>query len=71
MFDQIRKVKEAGIRVWKNSLWPGMNAGHDDEKAVDDPDKYWGWVVKNGANIIQTDRPQELLDYLKSINKRK
>ena len=71
MFDQIRKVKEAGIRVWKNSLWPGMNAGHDDEKAVDDPDKYWGWLIENGANIIQTDRPKELLDYLKSTNRRK
>ena len=70
MFDQIRKIKEAGIRVWVNTLWSHMNAGHDDEKAVDDPDQYWGWVIDHGANIIQTDRPKELLDYLKSKNKR-
>ena len=71
MFAQMQKMKEAGIKIWINTLWSHMNAGHDDEKAVDDPDKYWGWVVAQGANIIQTDRPIELLDYLKSINKRK
>ncbi len=71
MFDQVQKMKKAGIRVWVNTLWPEMNAGHNDERAVDDPDRYWGWVVNHGANIIQTDRPKELLEYLESKNKRK
>jgi len=34
--------------------------------AVDDPDGSWGWIIDHGANILQTDRPQLLIGYLKS-----
>lgn len=27
----------------------------------------WQWILDRGANIIQTDRPRELLDYLHLI----
>lgn len=66
MLDEIKKMKEAGVKVWVNVLWPHMAAGHCDELAVKDPEGNWGWVIKNGANIIQTDRPQALLNYLRS-----
>ncbi|MDR1414224.1 MAG: glycerophosphodiester phosphodiesterase family protein [Odoribacteraceae bacterium] len=66
----IGKLKQAGCRVWTNSLWPSNNAGHDDERAVLDPDANWGWLVDQGTNIIQTDRPRELLDYLARVGKR-
>jgi glycerophosphoryl diester phosphodiesterase len=61
-FDDIR---EKGASVWVNSLWPHHNGDHDDEKAYVDP-KVYDWFIKNNIDIIQTDRPQHLLDYLRS-----
>lgn len=53
--------------IWINSLWASLNGGHDDETAVEDNKKEesWGWITKQGATIIQTDNPKELLEYLK------
>lgn len=61
-------IKKAGSKVWINSLWASQNGGHDDDLAVDDkqPEQAWGWIIKQGANMIQTDRPQQLLNYLRS-----
>ena len=59
-FETIRK---AGASVWVNSLWPRHNAGHDDEKAVQNPDVY-NWFIENDVDMIQTDRPALLLSYL-------
>jgi glycerophosphoryl diester phosphodiesterase len=70
VFAQIGKLKSAGCRVWTNSLWPSNNAGHNDERAVYEPDQTWGWLVAQGTNIIQTDRPKELIEYLTRIRKR-
>lgn len=58
-------------RLWINTLWDSMCGNHDDEVAVKNPDKHWGWIVGQGTTIIQTDRPVELITYLESINKRK
>ena len=44
---------------------PKHNAGNDDEKAALNPDVY-NWYLKNNVDIIQTDRPQLLLDFLRS-----
>jgi len=60
-FDDIRAK---GSSVWVNSLWKRHNGGHDDEKAALDPSVY-DWYIENNINIIQTDRPQLLLDYLR------
>src|SRR5690606_32707214 len=59
-------MKNNGVRIWINSLWPRLNAGHDDERAVYEPDEAWGWLIDKGASIIQTDRPSELLAYLEA-----
>ena len=58
-------MREKGTNVWVNALWPVNNAGHDDEKAVFDNSVY-DWFINNHVNIIMTDRPQVLLDYLRS-----
>lgn len=52
--------------VWFNALWPEHSAGHDDDIAVEEnkPDETWGWLIEKGANILQTDRPSQLLEYL-------
>ena len=64
---QIRKTNS----VWMNALWPDHNGGHDDDRAVEknSPDDAWGWLVKKGANIIQTDRPRDLISYLEKTGK--
>lgn len=55
--------------IWFNSIWPEQNGGHDDDKAVEEnkPDQSWGWLVKHRPNFIQSDRPEDLLNYLKRI----
>ena len=61
-------VLKKSYSIWFNALWPEQNGGHDDDKAVEEnkPDETWGWLVNHGANVIQTDRPKDLLNYLKS-----
>jgi glycerophosphoryl diester phosphodiesterase len=60
-------ITKTGSRVWINSLWASLNGGHDDDLAVDQGDKKnsWDWILNCNATIIQTDRPQLLLDYLR------
>ncbi|WP_293789706.1 glycerophosphodiester phosphodiesterase family protein [uncultured Pedobacter sp.] len=61
----------AGLRknygLWINSLWPEQNGGHDDDMAVEENKKEesWGWLISHKANLIQTDRPKELIEYLR------
>jgi len=61
------KFRDFGISIWVNSLWPRLNGGHDDEKAVQNINIYQ-WYIDNNINIIQTDRPELLLKYLRSKN---
>lgn len=67
----LRKVRAAGIKVWINSIWSSLCDGHDDDRAVElgEPDESWGWILERGAAVIQSDRPFDLLRYLKK-NKR-
>lgn len=55
--------------IWYNTLWDTMAGGHDDDMSLEDPDKGYGYLIdKLGAHLLQTDRPQYLLDYLRSRN---
>ena len=60
-------IPKLGSKIWYNSLWASLDAGHDDELSVEEkkPDQGWGWLIAHGATIIQTDRPKELLAYLR------
>ena len=55
-------------RIWLNSLWPSLNGGHDDDRAVeqDQKEESWGWLVAHKPVILQSDRPQALIKYLRS-----
>ncbi|QNK63581.1 glycerophosphodiester phosphodiesterase family protein [Pedobacter sp. PAMC26386] len=66
VLDAVKFMNQKGVTVWVNTLWPELCAGHDDEAATDNADANWGWVIDHGANVIQTDRPAELLKYLKN-----
>jgi glycerophosphoryl diester phosphodiesterase len=61
-FDDYR---DSGISVWVNSLWSHLSGGHDDEKAAINIDTYQ-WYIDNNIDIIQTDRPELLIKYLRS-----
>lgn len=51
--------------IWVNTITANRSAGHDDDSATHDPESAFGWLIAKGVNIIQTDRPQLLLDYLR------
>lgn len=53
--------------VWLNSLWPSLNGGHDDDRAVEQHQKpdSWGWLLEFNPVFIQSDRPADLIKYLK------
>lgn len=57
--------------IWYNTLWDTMSGGHDDESALNDPQKEYGYLIDTlGAGIIQTDVPGFLIQYLKERNLR-
>ena len=60
----VATMRAMGGRIWVNTLDPTLAAGHTDALALIDPDSHWGQVIRDGANIIQTDHPALLLDYL-------
>jgi glycerophosphoryl diester phosphodiesterase len=52
-------------RIWVNTLQPHHAAGLVDDDAVLDPDAVWGVLIAQGADMIQTDTPRELIAYLR------
>ncbi|MCQ9633443.1 glycerophosphodiester phosphodiesterase family protein [Chryseobacterium sp. WG23] len=62
-----KDVQEKGVKVWVNSLWPNLSAGHNDDQILESPNVY-EWYPNNNINIIQTDRPKELIEFLKRKN---
>lgn len=69
-FEFVQKTLQGKRHLWINTLWDSLCLGHSDEKAMKDPDKNWGWALRCGATMIQTDRPTELIQYLKSLDRR-
>ena len=63
---QFEAIHNAGTRVWVNSLWESLNAGYEDDMAVQNTDSIYGWYLKNQVSMIQTDRPRLLLEYIQS-----
>ena len=51
-------------RIWINSMWDTLSAGHSDPQALTDPDPNWGWILDQGVTMIQTDCGAEMLLYL-------
>ena len=53
--------------IWYNTMWNGMSGSRYDDRAVDDPDRVYGYLIDSlNARIIQTDRPEFLIRYLVS-----
>ena len=66
VFKAIPNMNKAGITFLAIALWDELCAGRTDEVALlEGPDAAWGWLIEKGANAIMTDRPQELVEYLR------
>lgn len=65
------RIQKSGSKVWINTLWPSLCAGLNDDRAVEETqqDSIWGKVIEMGASFIQTDRPKELVNYLRNQGK--
>lgn len=69
--DMMHKDKKL---VWINSIIYDYNVqlsgGHSDDTALSESmDKGWGWIADRGYDIIQTDWPIMLINYLKEMGK--
>lgn len=63
---EVKKIMAGKAHIWYNTLWDTHAGGHDDDCSLKNPDKGYGYLIDNlGATILQTDRPQYLIDYLK------
>ncbi len=66
VLQSIQAMKAGHKRVWASPLLPDMCGGRTDELALTDPEANWGWMIARGVNMFCTDRPQELLRYLRA-----
>ena len=65
VLNKFSEIKKNGSKVWVNSLWKSLNAGYEDDIALIRTDSIYGWYIKKGVNMMQTDRPELLLEYLR------
>ena len=70
----IEKVHKSGKLMWANSIIydckKQIAAGHSDDMALtESEDLGWGWLADKGFDLIQTDWPMMLIDYLKRTGK--
>lgn len=69
--EKVAKLKNEGINVMATTLWEENAAGHTDDRALEQPEETYGWLIDKGFTAICTDRPQLVLDYLKIRNYKK
>ena len=62
--DVIPFIKESGVSIWMTALSNEMVAGYTDQTSHINPDLGWGKCIEIGANIIMTDFPELMINYL-------
>ena len=63
----MKQVVADGSKLWVNSLWNSLCGGLSDDVAYEtSAEVVYGKLVDMGATMIQTDRPEFLLNYLRS-----
>jgi glycerophosphoryl diester phosphodiesterase len=63
----MERVKASGSKLWVNTLWNSINGGLSDDNAfMTSPDEVYGKLIDMGATMIQTDRPEFMIEYLRS-----
>ena len=69
-FDEAcRKILDQGSKIWVNTIWASLCGGYgnDDDAAyvADDPGSVYQQYLDHGVSMIQTDRPELLIGWLK------
>lgn len=67
----IDNLHNEGLLAWANAITLDdttyLSAGHDDNTSIlQNMDKGWGWIIDKGFDIIQTDWPLHLSQYIKN-----
>ena len=69
----VEQIHKTGSKLWVNTIWPSLCGGYgnDDDAAFDaaDPADVYGQYMEMGVSMIQTDRPDLLIGYLRSIGR--
>jgi glycerophosphoryl diester phosphodiesterase len=65
LLSKFSTIRESGSHIWVNTLWESLNAGYEDDAALENPEKIYGWLLDKGVTIFQTDRPEFLINYLR------
>lgn len=70
----IDRMHRDGKLVWANSIIYNvkaqLSAGHSDDTALSESmEKGWGWLADRGFDVIQTDWPLMLINFLKETNR--
>lgn len=69
----VEEIHKMGSKLWVNTFWPSVCGGYgnDDDAALDaeNPADVYEQYLKMGATMIQTDRPEMLLKYLRSVGR--
>lgn len=63
-YNLIKIVRANNDHVWVNSIYGYLSDNHWDDRALKKPDANWGFLIKKGVTILQTDRPDKLIKYL-------
>lgn len=71
----IAEMHRKGLLIWANAIVYNekdvISAGHtDDISLTEDPDLGWGWLIRKKVDIIQTDWPLMLKQYIDSRKQR-
>ena len=69
----VKQVHQMGSKVWVNTIWASLCGGYgnDDDAAfaAKNPADVYDRYINMGVSMIQTDRPEMLLNYLRSIGR--
>lgn len=62
-------IKKSDARCFIAATWEHHTAGHDDIRSImESPDAGWGWLIREGFDIIETNYYENLLYYLRNLN---
>lgn len=70
-YKQLSKVLESGSKAFVAATWDEHTANHSDLVSIfQRPSAGWGWLLKQGFSILETNYPKDLMQYLHFENRR-
>ncbi len=68
-----RRIVDQGSKIWVNTIWASLcgGDGNDDDAAflAEDPGEVYQQYLDRGVSLIQTDRPELLISWLKAAGR--